>query len=65
MAAVAGVRALPGGLGPNRLGESPSPEVGPGTAKPEADEVRAERGGGATGKYGDCDCIGEPPGEPP
>lgn len=45
---VAGVRPLPGGLGLNRVGDSPSPELDPGTTKPEGDAARPERGGGGT-----------------
>jgi hypothetical protein len=53
VAAVAGVRELGSGGGPctNRLGESPSPELGPGAEKPAAgDGTRPERGEGAAGE---------------
>jgi hypothetical protein len=49
VAAVAGVRAVLGVPGPNKLGERPSPEEGPGAAKLVVDGVRPESGGGATG----------------
>lgn len=50
-AAVVGVRPLPGRPGLKWLGDSPSPELGPGTAKPEGDGVRpGRRGGGTTGE---------------
>lgn len=48
--AVVGVCVLPGGPGPNKVGDSPSPDVEPGTAKPEVGGVRPERGAGATGE---------------
>ena len=48
--AVVGVRVLPGGPGPNRPGDRPSPEVEPGAARLEVGAMRPERAAGATGE---------------